>query len=106
MKDDNEGGGKKYQKCHMDGIGESEEKERENSIRKTDTDLYIKMNLQTRLLYRSYCTVCAVLLVATVALQRGEEIRYSKEKITVNGSRVKADTHNTKPHFQTCTSVC
>lgn len=70
----------------VDGIGRSEEKEREDSIRKADTDLSIKMTLQTRLLHRSYCTLCAVLLVATVALQREEETLYSKENITVNGN--------------------
>lgn len=43
MKDNDEGGGKR---CSKDGIGKGEEKEREDSIRITDTDLYNRMNLQ------------------------------------------------------------
>lgn len=57
-------------KCNRDGIGKGEKKEREDSIRKTDTDLYNKTNLQKL----QYSTVCAVL--STVALRK-ERKRYS-----------------------------
>lgn len=75
-------------KCNRDGIGKGEKKEREDSIRKTDTDLYNKTNLQ-KLQYSMCCSInCST-------TEREEEILYSLRKdYSKWKTRVKEDTRN------------
>lgn len=75
-------------KCNRDGIGKGEKKEREDSIRKTDTDLYNKTNLQ-KLQYSMCCSInCST-------TEREEEILYSLRKdYSKWKTGVKEDTRN------------
>ena len=74
------------------GLGRVKRK-KEDSIRKTDTDLYNKTNLQTWFLRRNYyCAVCDALSIVTVALwKEGKRLSIDMKDHSEWKTRVKAD---------------
>lgn len=60
--------------CNRDGIGKGEKKEREDSIRKIDTDLYNKTNLQ-----KLQCSMCCSINCSTT--ERGRDTLFIKERL-------------------------